>query len=152
MFQTNIILPWPIEAAMNRILYTFTCLTAAKSSIYTCIFKVFFDITDFIRRRRERLLLIKAWRSLKEQLYAMHQSISSMTTVCLLVSNTYSILLLFFSKPLLFYSYNCSQSEEEEKLAPLCTDLETKVSEGKITLFLIYSPLNSPTTSSVALW
>lgn len=24
-------------------------------------------------------------------------------------------------------SYNCSQSEDEEKLAPLCTDLETKV-------------------------
>lgn len=24
-------------------------------------------------------------------------------------------------------SYNCSQSEEEEKAAPLCTDLETKV-------------------------
>lgn len=24
-------------------------------------------------------------------------------------------------------SYNCSQSEEEEKAAPLCTDIETKV-------------------------
>ena len=26
-------------------------------------------------------------------------------------------------------SYNCSQSEEEEKVAPLCTDLETKVNK-----------------------
>lgn len=33
-------------------------------------------------------------------------------------------------------NYNCSQSEEEEKLAPLCTDIETKVNQ----CFMLYFP------------
>lgn len=42
--------------------------------------------------------------------------------------------LLFFS-PMNCRSYNCSQSEEEEKIAPLGTDLETKVNTLQFPLF-----------------
>lgn len=40
------------------------------------------------------------------------------------------LLCILISFSLCHCSYNCSQSEEEEKLAPLCTDLETKVSQS----------------------
>lgn len=44
-------------------------------------------------------------------------------------------------------SYNCSQYEEEEKIAPLHTDLETKV--NKLQLSLFDHPLPPPYSFSV---
>lgn len=87
-----------------------------------------------IHRRREKLHLIKVWKSLKAQLYVMRQSTWSTCCWNLLIKTKYLsyfilITLLIMTSLANNCSYNCSQSEEEEKVAPLCTDLETKVNK-----------------------